>query len=116
MTVSAPDLSQEPPRSGREMMGGYAFLARAADKVRAELAGTSGDYIGFCPFTMGFLDRCGVDKKTFHTLIAEGATDEDLVKHFDENVPPEKREAANRYVLEEMAPHLDEQDAEEGRA
>jgi hypothetical protein len=39
----APDLSTTPPRSGRERLGRYAWLARLADKVRADHADTAGD-------------------------------------------------------------------------
>lgn len=116
MAQHAPNLEKAPPRSGRDMLGGYAFLARVADKVRAEHAGTHGEYIGYCPFSMGFLDRCGVSQAEFDDLIRKGATDEELVEHFNRKVPPERRDEANRYVLEEMKSHLDAQDAEEGRA
>lgn len=98
------------------MLGGYAFLARVADKVRAEHAGTAGEYIGYCPFSMGFLERVGVTQEDFDTAIRAGATDEDLVKLCDKCCGSEaQREAANRWVLEDMKGHLDAQDAEEGR-
>ena len=116
MQTTAPDLSKDFPRSGREMLGGYAFLARVIDKVRAEHAGTQGEYIGYCPLSMAFLTRAGVSKDEFDKLIARDASDEEFVKYFDEHVPPEKKEAANKYVLEEASDSLDAQDAEEGRA
>lgn len=109
------DLTKTPPRSGREMLGGYAFLARVADKVRAERAGTNGDYIGYCPMSMSFLERAGVSKDEFDRLIERGASDDELVRYFDEHVAPERRDDANRHILETMRDHLDEQDAEEGR-
>lgn len=112
---AAPDLTSTPPRSGREMLGRYAWLARLADKVRAQHAGTDGDYVAYCPLSTGFLDRAGVSVDDFDGLIRKGASDEDLARHFDDHVPDAKREAANRFVLEDMASHLDEQDAEEGR-
>ena len=114
MNVTAPDLTKTPPRPGRRMLGGYAWLARLADKVRAEHAGTDGDYIAYCPLSMGFLDAACVSREDFDALIRNGETDEQLVQYFDAHVPPEQREAANRFVLEDMASHLDEQDAEEG--
>lgn len=114
-TITAPDLRKDFPRSGREMLGGYAFLARVIDKVRAEEAGTEGEYVGYCPLSMGFLQRAGVSKDEFHQLIKNGASDDEFVRYFNEHVPPEKKEAANRYVLEDMSDALDSQDAEEGR-
>ena len=116
MNATAPDLTTTPPRSGREMLGRYAWLARLADKARAKHAGTEGDYVAYCPLSTGFLDRAGVSVDEFDERIRDGTQDADLVSWFDERVSDAQREAANRFVLEEMASHLDEQDAEEGRA
>jgi hypothetical protein len=49
-------------------------------------------------------------------LIRDGASDAGLTRYFDEHVSDARREAANRYVLEDMKSNLDQQDAEEGRA
>lgn len=97
------------------MLGSYAWLARLADKVRAEHAGTQGEYVGYCPLSMGFLERTGVTRNAFDLLIAQGLDDQQLFEYFDNHVSDEQREAANRYVLEEKRQALDEQDAEEGR-
>ncbi|MBV8491067.1 MAG: DUF5069 domain-containing protein [Candidatus Eremiobacteraeota bacterium] len=115
MIAAAPDLTKTPPRSGREMLGGYAWLARLADKARAERAGSQGEYIAYCPLSMGFLDRAGITQNAFEHLVAQGLDDAGLVKYFDEHVSDQRREAANRYVLEQQRQHLDDQDAEEGR-
>ena len=115
MNTTALDLTQNPPRSGREMLGGYAWLARLADKVRAEQAGTQGDYVAYCPLSIGFLQRTGVGRNAFDALIAQGSSDEELVRYFDRHVSGEQRDEANEYVLEERRLNLDEQDAEEGR-
>jgi Domain of unknown function (DUF5069) len=114
MNLSTPDLTQAPPRPGRQMLGGYAWLARLADKVRAEHAGTGGDYVAYCPMSMGFLRAAGVSRGDFDALVRNGESDEQLVQFFDAHVSPEQRDAANRFILEEMASHLDQQDAEEG--
>ncbi len=95
------------------MLGGYAFLARVIDKVRAEHAGTNGEYIGYCPMSLAFLQTAGVSRKEFDDLIAREASDEEFVAYFDAHVSPEKRNAANKHILEDFAEHLDEQDAEE---
>ncbi len=115
MIATAPDLTKSPPRSGRQMLGRYAWLARLADKVRAEHAGTQGEYVGYCPLSMGFVERAGVTRNAFDVLVGEGLDDEKLVEYFDSHVGDEQREAANRYVLEENRRHLDDEDAEEGR-
>jgi hypothetical protein len=98
------------------MLGRYAWLARLADKARAAQAGTEGEYVAYCPLSTGFLDRAGVSVDEFDRLVAGGTPDDELVRYFDQHVSDERREAANRFVLEDMASHLDEQDAEEGRA
>ena len=116
MNATAPDLTTGFPRSGRDLLGRYAWLARLADKVRADHAGTPGEYIAYCGLSTGFLDRAGVSKADFDRLITDGASDGDLVKYFDEEVSSAQRDAANAFVLDEMKEHLDEQDAEEGRA
>jgi hypothetical protein len=116
MEATIIDLTTGFPRSGREMLGGYAWLARLADKVRADHAGTNGEYIAYCGLSMGFLDRAGVTEAEFDELITDGANDAELVTYFDQHVDAAHRTAANDFVLRDMASHLDEQDAEEGRA
>ena len=115
MNAAAIDLNTTPPRSGRELLGRYAWLARLADKVRADHAGTAGEYIAYCGLSTGFLDRAGISVDDFDKLIRDGASDADLVKYFDEHVSEAQRETANAYVLNDMKSHLDKQDAEEGR-
>lgn len=111
----APDLTTSVPRSGREELGGYAWLARFADKARAEAAGTQGEYVAYCPLSLGWLQRVGIERRAFAREIEGGAADDALVRFLDERVAPQRKAAANRFVLEEKAPNLDEQDAEEGR-
>jgi hypothetical protein len=115
MNDAAPDLTTTPPRSGRDKLGRYAWLARLADKVRADHAGTEGQYIAYCGLSTGFLDRTGVSVDDFDKLVRDGASDADLARYFDEHVSGAQRDAANRYVLDDMKSHLDKQDAEEGR-
>jgi hypothetical protein len=116
MNDTITDLTTGFPRSGREFLGGYAWLARIADKVRADHAGKAGEYIAYCGLSMGFLDRAGVSKNDFDKLIRGEASDDDLVRYFDKHVDAAHREAANAYVLDDMKDHLDKQDAEEGHA
>ncbi len=104
-----------PPRSGRILLGRYAWLARLADKARAEFAGKNGDYTAYCPISNGFLERTGVKRETFQAMVEQGANDDAFIAYFDEHVSDEQREAANRYVLTDSSSHLDEQDNEEGR-
>ena len=113
-STTVPDLTTSFPRSGRTIIGGYAWLARLADKVRADHAGTNGEYIAYCGLSMGFLERAGVSEADVDALITDGKSDDQLVSYFDAHVDEAHKEAANAYVLKDMASHLDEQDAEEG--
>jgi len=115
MNVTAPDFNIAPPQSGREKLGGYAWLARLADKVRADHAATAADYIAYCGLSTGFLERSGVSVDEFDELIRGGASDAELTSYFNEHVSGAQREATNSYVLNDMKSHLDDQDAEEGR-
>ena len=47
--ISAPDLTQRPPRSPRCRLGGYVILPRLLDKGRATIAGTNGEFIYDAP-------------------------------------------------------------------
>lgn len=114
-TIQAPDLTTKVPRSGREKVGGYAWLARLADKARAEDAGTGGEYTAYCPISIGWLEHVGVTPGAFEGRIRDGASDEELVTFMDGHVLPGRKEAGNCYVLEDMSSRLDEQDIAEGR-
>jgi hypothetical protein len=77
------DLTQRPPRSCREELGGIIFLPRAIDKVRAELPGGNiGAYLNLSPDvpTMSslFYRRLGITHEEFVAAVAE-APDDDAV-------------------------------------
>lgn len=111
----APDLTTTFPRSGRDVLGGYAWLARLADKARAEAAGTAGEYVAYCPLSLAYLARVGVAQSDFERLVADGTTDDQFITYFDRHVSDAQKRAGNAFVLEDMASHLREQDEEEGR-
>lgn len=115
MSVTAPDFTKAPPRSGKTTIGRWPWLARLADKVRALHAGTAGDYVAYCGISEGFLRAAGVADIEFDHLVRLGYTDEQLARWFDEHVSDDRREAAIRYVLHDKAESLASQDAEEGR-
>jgi hypothetical protein len=115
MATTIPDLRTSPPRSGKETLGRYVWLARLADKARAQLAGTNAEYVAYCPVSQGFLERAGIGVDDFGRLIEQDASDEQLIAYFDRHVSTEQRERANRFVLDEHRDDLAQQDAEEGR-
>ncbi|HLX02610.1 MAG TPA: DUF5069 domain-containing protein, partial [Trinickia sp.] len=110
------DLRTGVPRSGKEMIAGFAWLGRAADKARAKIAGMIGDYIFLCPVDKGFLALTRVTEDEFIELIARGSSDEEVGSYFERHVPPVQRDSANRWILEDMRDELDAIDREERRA
>lgn len=117
MTVdNSPDLRGAYPRSGRTFLGRYAWLARLADKARAHKAGTAGDYVAYCPLSLGFLERLHIARQDFEALVDSGYKDEQLVEELDRRVTDNDRESANAWILVENAADLHEQDVEEGRS
>ncbi|MBC8126546.1 MAG: DUF5069 domain-containing protein [Gloeobacteraceae cyanobacterium ES-bin-144] len=86
--TTAKDLSKQAPTSPRIRTGGYAILARALDKGRAELAGTVGGYHFDCPldnYLFGFKCVKGDDVKQ---LLANGATNEEVAAWLDGHGDP----------------------------
>jgi uncharacterized protein (DUF433 family) len=71
INLSAPDLTQHPPRSPRVRLGGYAHLPRLLDKARAQLFGKVGEYKYNCGLDRRFFDFTGI---TAAALLAEAQT------------------------------------------
>ena len=84
----AKDLTKEPPRSPRVRIGGYALLARMADKGRATLNGTAGEYHFDCPLDNMLFGFKGVKGSDVRPLLASGASDEDIAKWMDTHGSP----------------------------
>ena len=110
----APNLTNSPPRRGRELLGGYAWLARLADIVRAQHAGTNGKYEAYDQLTMEWLDRLVLSKSHFNAVVEMGADDDFLVMFLNRHVDIARREKVNQFILEEHKTVLDQQDADEG--
>lgn len=102
------------PRPGRLPLGDALWLARAIDKARAAAAGTIHDYIYPCPMDRGVFDRWGVTPKEFETALARNPDDAAMLAWLTGRVPPERRAAANAWLLDEKTENLDRQDGEEG--
>jgi Domain of unknown function (DUF5069) len=66
----AKDLTKEPPRSLCQRIGGYAVLARMADKGRATLNGTAGEYHFNCPLDNMLFSFKGVQAEDVKNLLA----------------------------------------------
>lgn len=79
MKITAPDLTQHPPRSPRVRLGGYAILPRILDKGRALLAGQIGEYKYACPLDERFLNFTGTNPKALKAELAKGKGDGEIL-------------------------------------
>jgi len=102
------------PRRGREAIDGYLWLARAFDKARAAADGTLHDYIYPCPMDKGVFERWGITARQFDEALATRRTDAEILAWVRERVDEKRRDAANRWLVEEKAANMDRQDREEG--
>jgi hypothetical protein len=82
------NLTQEPPRSPRTRLGDYALAARMADKGRATLHGVPGEYHFACPLDQMLFGFKGVQADDVKSLLASGATDEQLIDWLNSNGAP----------------------------
>ena len=80
---TAKALTEEPPRSPRDRLGGYALMARMIDKGRADIQGTVGEYHYACPLDQMLFEFKGVQPDEVKKLLASGAPDEQVVTWFD---------------------------------
>jgi len=77
---SSPDLTQHPPRSPRERLGGYVLLPRVLDKARASLAGKLGEYhYAGKGMDRHFFNFVGLDHESLKSEAAKGSGDGELL-------------------------------------
>ena len=84
-TLSAPDLTKRPPRSGRCRLGGYALLPRMLDKGRAEIAGLNGEYNFNCPLDQHILNFLGIDAAALREQLTTGKGDGEILEWINAN-------------------------------
>lgn len=90
--MNAPDLTRRPPRSPRVRLGGYTILPRILDKIRAELAGTAGEYKYRNPNDWHFFRFTGIDPDALQAQVATGAGDWEVLQWVRENAPVKRSE------------------------
>src|ERR1700677_198156 len=81
----APDLTQQPPRSARVRLGGYAVLPRMLDKGRAAINGKNGEYHYNCPLDQRILGFLGIDANALKEQLAAGKGDADILEWIEKN-------------------------------
>ncbi len=79
LKLSAPDLTQRPPRSPRTRLGGYVLLPRMLDKGRATLAGKNGEYHYNCPLDQHVVKFIGLDPKKLLAELKKGKGDGEIL-------------------------------------
>src|SRR2546428_4706535 len=73
--ITAPDLTQRPPRSPRSRLGGYPLLPRMLDKRRATIAGKNGDYSYDSPLDQHVLKFAGLGPRKLLAEVKKGKSD-----------------------------------------
>lgn len=79
------DLRQKEPRSPSEALGGFKKAARTLDKCRASLVGTVGEFQFNCPMDRQFFSASGLAAEDFRSMVATGASDEEVGNWIREN-------------------------------
>lgn len=88
----AKDLSKEAATSPRVRTGGYAILARMADKGRADIVGTIGDYHFDCPLDNMLFGFKGVKGADVREVLENGGTNEIVAAWLDSHGDPKTDE------------------------
>ncbi|HEV8021106.1 MAG TPA: ATP-binding protein [Candidatus Lustribacter sp.] len=102
------------PRRGRDGIDGFLWLARVFDKARAARIDALHDYIYPCPMDRGVFDRWGITSRMFDAALDSCDSDDAILSWVRARVTDERRDEANRWLLEERSANLDRLDAEEG--
>lgn len=102
------------PRRARYEIDGFLWLARVFDKARAAQNDTIHDYIYPCPMDRGVFDRWGITSRMFDAALDSCDSDDEILTWVRARVPDERRDDANRWLLDERVAALDRLDAEEG--
>ena len=79
INLSAPDLTQHPPRSPRVQLGGFVHLPRLLDKARATLAGKAGEYHYNCPLDQHFFAFTGITAEGVLAELKNGRSDTEML-------------------------------------
>src|SRR4029077_7180887 len=82
---------KEFPRSPRATLAGYVLAARAVDKCRAVLVDWQGEYHSNCPLDQRWLKFAEIDYGDFRSLVASGATDDEIAEWIEKNAKKRPR-------------------------
>ena len=85
MTISAPNLTQRPPRSSRAKLGGYVILPRMLDKGRATILGKNGEFRYDCPLDQHILKFLNITAAALLKELKTGKGDGDILAWIKKN-------------------------------
>ena len=81
LRILAKDLTKEPPRSPRTLLGGYVILARCVDKCRSFLLGMNGEYNYWpCSLCSQWGPFSGIGHEELKDFVATGASDDEIAE------------------------------------
>jgi len=101
--ITAPDLTQRPPRSVRCRLGGYAGLPRMLDKGRATIAGKHGEYHFDCPLDQRVLGFLGIEANALKAELAAGKSDGEILEWINANAKNKRSE----WEIEQWSSYLE---------
>jgi Domain of unknown function (DUF5069) len=100
--IAHPDLTQHPPRSMRQRLGGLVLLPRILDKGRAKLADKNGEYNFNSPTDQHLVRFLGLDLEALLKELAQGKGDGEILEwvHANAKTPraPWEIEAWSAYM------------------
>jgi hypothetical protein len=105
------------PRSGRVLLSGVPWLARAIDKGRMALQGTLGEYVFPCPMDEEILNFLSLSEEEFLGILTASPDDEGVLQRLEERFVDLslKEKMWCEVFLVRYSRLLDFQDREEGR-
>src|SRR5450432_4193456 len=110
--ISAPDLTNRPPRSPRCRLGGYVILPRVLDKGRATIAGLNGEFTYDASFDQHLINFLGFDPAALLEQLRAGLGDGEILSwlnaHARHQRTPWEIEQWSQYMLR-RGPDSDEE-------
>ena len=76
--LAALDLTKQPPCSPRKRFGGFAVAGRSADKCRASVAGSAGEYHYDSPLDNLLFNFKGITSEQFKTAVLASTSNDDI--------------------------------------
>jgi hypothetical protein len=93
--MDALDLTNRPPRSPNERLGGLIMLARTIDKLRATLPGGNLGSYQIPGFSVRLMSGLGIEESALRDEVAGASSDDEIVAWVREHSDPSRYEEIN---------------------